>query len=119
MSSEAHRKAAKKYFSTPRGKMKLCEAVRRSQRKTKVAVITNYGNGKPACVRCGESDIRCLTIDHMKALLGEKRIGPGYFYRWLVKNKFPEGYQTLCMNCQWKKRADEREYGFGRKTINL
>ena len=110
MASEAHRRAMKKYSQTPRGKRKLLEAVHRSQRKTKVAVITHYGNGEQSCVRCGERDIRCLTIDHMKAVQGGGRQRPGYFYRWLVKNNFPEGYQTLCMNCQWKKRAEMREY---------
>lgn len=110
MRSEAQRKAQKKYFQTPKGKQKLLEAVHRSQLKTKMAVLVHYGNGRLACVRCGESDINCLTIDHMKAVQGGERIKVGYFYRWLIKNNFPEGYQTLCMNCQWRKRAEEREY---------
>ena len=107
---EARRGYMKKYLSTPKGKQKLLEAVHRSQHKTKLAVLTHYSNGKCACVRCGESDINCLTIDHMKAVQGGERIRPGYFYRWLIKNNFPEGYQTLCMNCHWRKRAEEKEY---------
>ena len=32
------------------------------------------------------------------------------FYLWLKRNNFPEGFQTLCMNCQWLKKEENREY---------
>ena len=78
----------------------------------KKAVLTHYANGKLACVRCGFEDIRALTIDHIngrgaqhrKQLSSSYRGGTG-FYRWLIKNDFPPGYQTLCWNCQWIKKA--------------
>jgi len=73
----------------------------------KSSVLTHYGNGKCACVDCGFGDIRALSIDHIdgSGAKHRKSIGRGglSFYQWLVDNKFPEGYQTLCMNCQFIK----------------
>jgi len=65
----------------------------------KEAVLTHYGNGKLACVRCGEARLPCLTISG-----NNKRRGQG-LYMWLKKYKYPEGYQTLCMNCQFIKKS--------------
>ena len=80
----------------------------------KATVLTHYGKGKLACVFCGFDDIRALSIDHINSKGNEERreIKPQRwqrftgveFYRWLKKNNYPEGYQTLCMNCQWIKR---------------
>ncbi len=81
----------------------------------KVEVLTHYGNGSLACVRCGFDDIRALSIDHVVGKGNEERKTlklSGYaFYSWLKKNNYPEGYQTLCMNCQVIKRQERREYG--------
>ena len=33
----------------------------------------------------------------------------GNLYNWLIKNNFPSGFQTLCMNCQFIKREENRE----------
>jgi len=30
-------------------------------------------------------------------------IGSTKFYRWLVENDFPEGFQILCHNCNFAK----------------
>ncbi len=81
--------------------------------KIKIRVLTYYGSGKSACVRCGYSDIRALSIDHINGG-GEKQrkaIGWGsHIYLWLEKNKYPTGFQTLCMNCQYLKREENKEY---------
>jgi hypothetical protein len=80
--------------------------------KLKKSVLAFYGNGEIRCVLCGESDIRCLSIDHIN--------GGGYehrktirktktsrdFYVWLIAHKFPDGYRTLCMNCQFKEKDE-------------
>ena len=73
--------------------------------KVKLEVLTYYGNGRLACVQCGFKDIRALSIDHMNGggSAHRRRVG-NYMYAWLKRNNFPEGYQTLCMNCQWIKR---------------
>ncbi len=81
---------------------------------TRIKVLTHYGNGKCACVKCGFDDIRALSIDHINGY-GKKldktysnRSGTGLYY-WLIRSCFPKGYQTLCMNCQWIKRVINKE----------
>lgn len=71
---------------------------------------------QPFCVRCGFSDLRALSLDHIIAiggrqkheLYGTKR--GTEFYRWLRTNGYPEGLQVLCMNCQYIKRYENMEW---------
>ncbi|KKN71437.1 hypothetical protein LCGC14_0420160 [marine sediment metagenome] len=81
---------------------------REYQIQAKIKALRHYGKGKCACVTCGESRLACLSIDHIIAL-GAKRQRKTGIYRWLIKNKYPEGYQTLCMNCQFIKSAFNNE----------
>jgi len=82
--------------------------------RVKYDVLCHYSNdGSAICVKCGFSDIRALSIDHIKSNGREERgkmqsIGSS-FYRWLRRNSYPEGYQTLCMNCQFIKRVENKE----------
>ncbi|MDP9489573.1 MAG: hypothetical protein M3P28_05185 [Thermoproteota archaeon] len=39
--------------------------------------------------------------DELKKMIGYR--GNSALYRWLRDNKFPEGFQVLCMNCNWVK----------------
>jgi len=80
--------------------------------RCKLIVIDHYGN---KCSCCGETYISFLTIDHInndgaahrRSLFGTKRKGGGTaFYRWLINNNFPEGFQVLCANCQLSKQID-------------
>ena len=82
-----------------------------SQRK--LLVITHYGNGKAQCVKCGFSDIRALSIDHITAIGAHNRgkLAGQLLYQHLIKANYPIGFQTLCMNCQWIKRHENREFG--------
>ena len=76
-------------------------------------VLTHYGQDKLKCLHCGIDDIDVLCIDHVNSDGKEHRkTVPGgfYLYRWLKKNNFPEGYQTLCANCNLKKSIQKREY---------
>lgn len=69
----------------------------------KLAVMTHYSHGLMEC-ECGESRIQCLTIDHINGGGNKhrKEVGEGVtFYRWLIKNNFPEGFRVLCMNCNF------------------
>ena len=78
----------------------------------RVRVLEHYGDGRATCIRCGFSDIRALSIDHIAGGGAEHRraVGTGgTFYRWLIKNNYPKGFQTLCMNCQLIKRAENGE----------
>ena len=87
---------------------------RDKNRNLKIEVLTHYGNGKCACVRCGESRIACLSIDHIGGGGNKQRIGKlrasTTFYRWLKTEGYPEGYQTLCMNDQFVKRFELGEH---------
>lgn len=81
--------------------------------KAKEEVLTHYGNDKLACVKCGFDDIRALSIDHIngRGEIDRKNINRrgGMLYFWLRKNNYPEGFQTLCMNCQFIKRIINNE----------
>ncbi len=75
-------------------------------------VLTHYGNGKLACVICGYSDnIYALCIDHINGGGTKHReyLKSGSIYKILQKQKYPKGYQTLCMNCNFIKRAENGE----------
>jgi hypothetical protein len=81
--------------------------------KLKLEVTTVYGGGESKCVLCGEHRLACLSIDHPKGNGAEERrdlkcLSGTHFYRWLKKNNFPPGYRTLCMNCQFITRAENR-----------
>ena len=79
--------------------------------KIKRIVLTHYANEKLECVICHENRIGCLSIDHINGGGNKHRKeikSSGYhFYMWLIKNKFPEGYRTLCMNCQFLSTIKE------------
>lgn len=78
----------------------------------RLEVLTHYGNRKLACVMCGENRLPCLSIDHINGGGYKHRMSLGLkgwmFYRWLRKQNYPLGYQTLCMNCQFIKEGEKR-----------
>lgn len=61
--------------------------------------------GGPVCRCCGETIIEFLTIDHINGdgYKHRQEIGGGIL-RWLRNNGYPEGFQILCMNCNFGKR---------------
>lgn len=86
------------------------------RQKAKAEGLTHYGNGVCACVRCGESRLPCLSIDHINGggtrhLASIKR-GGFSFCLWLKQQGYPEGYQTLCMNCQAMKKYENKEHRY-------
>lgn len=64
-------------------------------------VFEHYGR---ICACCGEDNIKFLTIDHIEGggrkhkLLIKKQL-----YVWLRQNNFPDGFQSLCFNCNCAK----------------
>jgi len=79
--------------------------------RIKREVLTYYGNGKLACVCCRENIYEFLTIDHMNNNGSQerkivRRTGHN-LYRYLIKSKFPFGYQTLCFNCNSGKQINK------------
>lgn len=79
---------------------------REKNQNRKKLVISHYSNGANECACCGEKEIHFLTIDHINGggTKHFKEIGMGTsFYRWLINNKFPPGFQVLCFNCNCAK----------------
>ena len=73
-------------------------------KRSRIAVFNHYGD---KCVHCGESIREFLTIDHIiPAHADEKRVG---LARRIVKAGFPEGFQILCWNCNFKKSLVDRQ----------
>ena len=76
----------------------------------KLAAFAAYGGAVCSCVNCPEREnprIEFLTIDHIAGGGNQHRkvVGSGSsFYAWLRNNKYPQGYQVLCMNCNWGRR---------------
>ena len=119
------RKSYKKHREERIEKIRIYEQSHKSElkmmkRAIKLDVLTHYGGGICACVTCGFDDLRALTIDHINGHGNAHRrsLGScgGYaFYLWLRRNQYPDGYQTLCSNCQKIKQETDGEYAFKQK----
>lgn len=86
------------------------EYERQTRQKRKVRLLEHYGT---KCSKCGFDDIRALSIDHIEGNGAEhrKEVPGGKLYGWLIRQHFPTGFQTLCMNCQFIKRHENNEWG--------
>jgi hypothetical protein len=71
----------------------------------KQIILNHYGR---VCAICGFDHVDALTIDHIDQKGGQHRReikasgrggGGMVMYKWLIKNEFPEGFRTLCFNC--------------------
>lgn len=80
-------------------KQKRNATSRQWHRNLRIAAIEHYGK---TCACCGESSLEFLCIDHISGggNRHRKQVGCGRnFYSWLKKNNYPEGFRTLCHNC--------------------
>jgi 5-methylcytosine-specific restriction endonuclease McrA len=73
---------------------------RKSHLERKDIIIAHYG-GKCQC--CGETQKEFLSVDHINGGGREHKktlglTGDG-FYRWIIKNNFPDDLRILCYNC--------------------
>lgn len=87
----------------------LVEIARRDRKELRSKVIEMMG-GK--CVHCGETDSRCLQIDHINGHGIEDRllhINRQNLLRYIIKHGYEGKYQLLCANCNWRKRYDNNE----------
>ena len=84
---------------------------KRYRRRIKAEVLTYYGGNKLRCIKCGVGDLRVLSIDHIDGGGTRKGEWGTNFYLRLRKDGFPDGYQTLCMNCQKIKQHENNEWG--------
>lgn len=86
------------------------DKTRRLNAILKNEIFMAYGGW--VCKCCGETEKSFLSIDHINND-GAKMRREGVhgvsnqFYRWLKKNGYPDGFQVLCMNCQWGKHINK------------
>jgi hypothetical protein len=76
----------------------------RNYKRRRDEVLNHYGR---SCACCGEANEAFLSIDHIdgNGAGHRKEIGAN-LYLWLLNNDFPEGFQTLCFNCNFAKRQE-------------
>ena len=87
-------------------------------RKLRHEVIMAYGGYKCNC--CGETEPLFLVIDHVnndgaehrRSISNRKDCGNGKgasadTWRWLKNNDYPDGFQVLCMNCNFGKSRNK------------
>jgi len=92
-----------------------CTEIKRNNDKRrynqyKQEALLRYSAGDiVACVCCDET--RALTIDHINGDGARHRRndlggrgGGARIYAWLKKNEYPDGFQTLCLNCNSGRR---------------
>jgi hypothetical protein len=78
--------------------------------KLRLQILVHYGGNPPKCACCGEPEPKFLTIDHINGGGSKHRRGPKapfkcstLYYRWIIKNNYPNIFQILCMNCNFAK----------------
>lgn len=92
---------------------KMLKYNRKKNQNIKKLVISYYSKGTIKCKRCGFNNIDELSIDHIHSNGNEHRKilnnkSGCNFYWWLIRNDFPNGYQVLCMNCNFIKKHSWR-----------
>lgn len=93
----------REYYS--RSKSAHTKSARKQKAKLYELFFFHYGR---ACLCCGESDKRFLSIEHLnndgaahRRLLNGR--SPDHIIRDLRKREWPSGYATLCFNCNMGK----------------
>lgn len=99
--SEPVSKPSNSYCAEHRDRSRACN--RERLQRIKREVLEHYGQSQCAC--CGESRLEFLSIDHVYGGGRKHResLGIGNMCAWLKKQNFPEGFQVLCMNCNFAK----------------
>jgi len=85
---------------------KVREYARQDQQRLRLEVLGHYGL---ACACCGETELVFLTLEHIGGTGAEHRRSLGgttSVYRDVRKQGFPDGYETLCRNCNWGRFAN-------------
>ena len=79
-------------------------------RRLRTETLRLLGN---KCIVCGESDWRCLQVDHVNGggcSSRRENCSTSFYVKILqeIKNGSKD-YQCLCANCNWKKRYTNNE----------
>jgi len=98
--------SSKTFGDERREKKRISE--KKLRQKRRLQILIHYGGDPPKCSCCDETEIKFLSIDHIKGGGNQHRrergIKSGWqFYRWLIEHSFPEGFQVLCYNCNFAK----------------
>jgi hypothetical protein len=85
----------------------------RKRAAVKWEVLAFYGlDGQAVCVNCGFANPDALTFDHVndngRAERADKWRSGYSLAAHLKKSGYPEGYQTLCANCNQLKEVNRR-----------
>jgi hypothetical protein len=80
--------------------------------RVKIEVLSHYGpEGELCCSwpQCEVTDVDMLSLDHVnndgaQDRKNRKNFSGEHLYHRLRKAGYPEGFQTLCHNHQWKKQ---------------
>lgn len=105
---------ARRYYQAHKHEQKEQRRIYNHQRlrRIKLEVLSHYSGGPPYCLQCGIDDLDVLCIDHIDGG-GEKHrrnlgvLSGSSFYSWLQRERYPEGFQVLCANCNLKKQMRE------------
>lgn len=87
------------------------DKIREYNHNLKKIIYEHYGN---KCACCGEIEFKFLSIDHInndghhnkKRKLGKYK-NSWDWYKYIIKNNFPDNLQLLCMNCNFGKRMND------------
>jgi hypothetical protein len=80
-------------------------SIEEAYEKMRYEVLNYYSHGKIECNCCGEKEYKFLALDHINGDGNKHRklIGRGGLYQWIRNNKYPQGFQILCHNCNFAK----------------
>lgn len=72
----------------------------------RLSALVRYSGDPAHCVCCGERHVEFLGIDHVNGggTQHRKALKGASIYLWLRKNGYPEGFRTLCANCNFATR---------------
>ncbi len=93
--------------------------------KLRRQVLEHY-SGKPSkCKLCSYDKIECLDLDHIqgggnKLRKENPRFNYYSWWKWIINNNYPKGFQVLCRNCNWLKHINNLKLlKYGRKKISF
>lgn len=108
--TEKYKAAGRRYEDTT-----IYKAKKKIRKHKWLEVVAHYTKNRMTCESCNEDDMVVLSVNHINGNGTRHRKAIGFggikFYRWLIKNNYPEGYNILCMNCQFKHRYKILQYG--------
>lgn len=86
----------------------------------KCQVIDHYSHGKMKCNLCPVFDVDVLCLDHINdgGEAHRNKVGRTSLYEWIVRKKFPVGFQILCANCNLKKQMVRNNLKMLERTYN-